>query len=474
MVARARIAAACLGACLLGAGSVSAQPFPFRQGDVFASVSPGQVWVFRRDEATNTYVPVLALSTGQPTLQTTGSAFDRDGNFYVTTFTEGATNGTVVRFARDFDASTQTPLSLPTGASAPESISFDAQGRMYVGHARLPTDRVVLMTTSGTIVDTFAPATEGYQGDATNPHGTDWVDLASDQKTLFYTSEGRLIKRYDVAARAQLDDFANLSDRDAPSGRLFALRILPDGGVLVADNVNIKRLDAQGTLIQTYDVEYRAHACERNGARAYDQWFAVNLDPDRESFWSGDTCTGEIHRFRISDGFHLDTIDTGWPGTLFGVSIFGELTGGTTPPPPPPPPDPKCEAFTLGVQSAVLNSCSTLTLCARLICDGAPLAGRLVKFTIAGYDFGETLTNEQGFAIMPGIMLPEVPGRYDVTIVADFEGDAEYPPISGSASLTVNPTQAPSDIETAAKKAKSCAKCGGPVQVPPKRQAQKK
>ena len=51
MVARARIAAACLGACLLGAGSVSAQPFPFRQGDVFASVSPGQVWVFRRDDA---------------------------------------------------------------------------------------------------------------------------------------------------------------------------------------------------------------------------------------------------------------------------------------------------------------------------------------------------------------------------------------------------------------------------------------
>ena len=51
---------------------------------------PGQVWIFRLNPATNTYLPILDLNTGQPTNQTTGSAFNRDGNFDVTTFIEGA------------------------------------------------------------------------------------------------------------------------------------------------------------------------------------------------------------------------------------------------------------------------------------------------------------------------------------------------------------------------------------------------
>ncbi|MDX1670055.1 MAG: hypothetical protein R3194_11600, partial [Limnobacter sp.] len=33
---------------------------------------------------------------------------------------------------------------------------------------------------------------------ATDDRGSDWIDLAADQCTMYYTSEGTLVKRFDV------------------------------------------------------------------------------------------------------------------------------------------------------------------------------------------------------------------------------------------------------------------------------------
>jgi len=44
----------------------------------------------------------------------------------------------------------------------------------------------------GTFIRSFAPAVEH--------HGTDWIDMAADQKTVFYTSEGTHVKRFNVSS----------------------------------------------------------------------------------------------------------------------------------------------------------------------------------------------------------------------------------------------------------------------------------
>jgi hypothetical protein len=109
-----------------------------------------------------------------------------------------------------------------------------------------------------------------------------------DQCTLFYTSEGRLVKRFDVCANTQLTDFATLPN----DGYAYALRLLPpvDGtrGLLVADNSDIKRLNGIGNVVLTYDIPGK------------DNWFSLNLDPDGTSFWSGDSTTREFYRFEIA------------------------------------------------------------------------------------------------------------------------------------------------------------------------------
>ena len=114
---------------------------------------------------------------------------------------------------------------------------------------------------------------------------TDWIDLSADQTTIYYTTEGTFIGRYDTATDTALSNFAS-----GLGGEAFALRILSDGGVLVANGGNVLHLDNTGTVIKTYDVS------------GEDTWFALNLDPDGKSFWSGDFGTANFYKFDIATG----------------------------------------------------------------------------------------------------------------------------------------------------------------------------
>src|SRR2546423_1113203 len=106
--------------------------------------------------------------------------------------------------------------------------------------------------------------------------------------TLSYTSEGELLRRYDVCTHTQLPDFAMLSGRT-----LYALRLLPpgdgSGGLLVAAASTVLRLDSAGNIVQSYDLP------------AIDQWFALSLDPNGRSFWSADLGRS-FARFDIATG----------------------------------------------------------------------------------------------------------------------------------------------------------------------------
>ena len=265
-------------------GSLASLPAPVEAtdwaiGDVFAAVGGGMYRVYRND---GTFKETISDGLGG---FTTGCAFGRGTSYLSTTnFTYNKvvkrTFGhphDIVQIIDTTEAEAQNGLN--------ESIVFDAAGNFYVGHP--DGNRLIhKYNASGTLQETFSAAIED--------RGTDWIDLTADQTTIFYTSEGRLIKRFNVSTNTQLVDFATLPG----TGTAFALRLLPpdngSGGLLVADTFNIKRLDGSGNVLQTYDVS--------SGEIGEDSWFALALDPNGKSFWAGDSFTGNFYRFNIASG----------------------------------------------------------------------------------------------------------------------------------------------------------------------------
>jgi hypothetical protein len=244
---------------------------PITPGDVLVSVGNGLV-----KEFTPTGTPVQTLDTGQNSSETTGLAFDGAGNLYVTTF--GAQN--VYKFNHN------GALVGPFGSGYnldPESIVFDSSGNAFVGQAD-GSRNVLEFSSLGSLVASFAPDPEG--------RGTDWIDLAGC--TLYYTSEGVLVKRFDVCANAQLPDFAS----GLPGADAYAVKLLPGGGALVADTASIVRLDNTGAVAQQYGT----------GGTL---WFSLALDPSGAAFWASDYATGTVKEFRLSDGQQLAAFTTG-------------------------------------------------------------------------------------------------------------------------------------------------------------------
>jgi hypothetical protein len=256
----------------------------FETSDVFVSVGDGKVnWYSPSGQLRN------VLDTGQGGF-TTGSGFDAAGDFYVTNFNAA----TVSRFTPD---GTLAGLFGSGYTSSPESIVFDSAGNAYVGHAD-GTGDVHKLDSAGNLLTTFDVATED--------RGSDWIVLADDDCTLYYTSEGFRVLRYDVCTGTQLSDFGSVPTRPA-----YALQLLSSGGVLVVTEPAIYRLDANGDVAQTYDVT------------GEDCWFGLFLDPDGASFWANDYCTSNVYRIALSDGAVLTSFNTGSPsGSVFGLSVY--------------------------------------------------------------------------------------------------------------------------------------------------------
>ena len=302
----------------------------WNEGDVFVAVSGGSYQVYSNDG-----VFKETIDTGLGGF-TTGCAFNPDESLlYTTAFS--ATK--VVVF--DNDAPHNIVQVVDTGAVSPngmsESVVFAKNGDFYVGHPGDPQNLIHKYDPAGNLLATYAVAadTDGlppFPGPPVEPRdrGSDWIDLAADQSTMFYTSEGRAIQRFDVNTNTQLPNFATLPGVliDGPN-KAFALRLLPpfdgSGGLLVADRSNIKRLDANGNVVQTYD------------AKGVNTWFALNLDPNGTSFWSADSDTPVFYRFNIQTGKkEVGPIDTGTGlFSVFGLCVKGELAGGVTPLPLP-------------------------------------------------------------------------------------------------------------------------------------------
>jgi len=278
-----------VGLLALALSASSASAATWNVGDVFASTGSGQVKVF-----TSAGVLKETLNTGEGGF-TTGSTFDAAGNFYVT----GFSGGTVSRFELTHP---HAEVNYDTGLPTPESVVFNATGHLFVGNV-------------GGGIQEFQDANNDGVGEAVDTYAAgvriDFMDLAADQTTMFFGQEGSSIRRWDLTTDTDAGNFCTGCTVNA-----FSMRILGDGGLLVADRNDVKRFNSAGVLIQSYD------AAGENG------WFALNLDPDGTSFWSGNFGTDNIYRFDIATGAQLGSFNAAAGGNLFGLAVFGEITQG--------------------------------------------------------------------------------------------------------------------------------------------------
>jgi uncharacterized repeat protein (TIGR01451 family) len=320
-------------------------------GDVFAGIASGSYNVYSNSGA---FKETISDGSGG---FTTGCSFNPSlDKLYTTNFSASK----VVVY--DNTSPHSIVQTITTGKAAAESIVFAGNGHFFVGGPSDP--EIEEYDASGTLVDNDTVAADGTGG-------PDWIDLAADQKTIFYTSESRVVRRFDAAGDVQLADFATLPG----AGTAFALRLLSpgdgSGGLLVADRGDVKRLDGSGAVVQTYDVS------------GEDSWFSLNLDPNGTSFWAGDFGTNNFYRFNIATGaVEVGPIASG--GALFGLCLKGEITAAVG-------------NIVLTPPTAQNEAGTSHTVTATVTSAGNPLPGGLVSFSvIAGPNTGEVSNPNTG------------------------------------------------------------------------------
>ena len=192
------------------------------------------------------------------------------------------------------------PTGIPVGTFGggyscdPGTLAFDAAGNTYVGQASC-LGSVLKFSATGQPLGSYAVA-----GDRA---GAFKVELAPDGCTLFYTSWSAYVRRFDVCTNTQLPDF-NLAPLDAAA----QLRVLPDGGVLVATAPAIVRLDASGAIVRSYGLD----------PSIAPYWVGLDLVGDG-TFWATDKNSSYglpfqgryVYRFDLATGAVLQSFSTG-------------------------------------------------------------------------------------------------------------------------------------------------------------------
>lgn len=265
----------------------------FTTGDVFASLNS------KATEFTPTGTSVQTLTSGLSSF-TTGAAFDAAGNYYLTDFV----SGNVIKFAND---ATNTESTFKGGFSSPEDILIDKSGNVFIsdlgGHGLQEFDL------TGTPIGTAKAA----------GHRIDWFDLNASEDTMYYTDESGTIHRWDLTTNTAMTDLCSGCGN-------FALRLLGDGTLLAAaDNGGVNRIDA------TTGANIKMYSAASIGGAGTGEYFALNLDPDGTTFWTGSFGNDNLYRVDIATGAVLTSFNTGGGGSnLYGVSVFGErtVTGG--------------------------------------------------------------------------------------------------------------------------------------------------
>jgi hypothetical protein len=265
----------------------------FTVGDVFAGVGTGKIKRF-----SNAGVLLQTLDTGTACSEDLGMAFDTSGNLYATA-SFGCSPGTVSKF--DVNGTLIGPFGSGYSDST-ESITLDAAQNVFVGQPD-GTHAIRKFNSGGTFQTQYIPTLLN--------RGTDWIDMSSDQCTIFYTSESGNVFKYNTCTSTQLANFCT-----GCGSTMYALKIRSNSEVMAADGGSalVHRFNSSGTQIQSYT----------DPALMFP--FALNLDPDGTTFWTADYSTGQIFRFNIATGAKVIDFNGGKLGCcLSGLSVFGEL-----------------------------------------------------------------------------------------------------------------------------------------------------
>jgi len=245
----------------------------FQAGEILLSMQNGTVQWRRRDW---TLVKTITSVTDG---HAKGMAFDASGNLFLTHyFGSGLSGNAVVKFDR-------TGYLIGLFGSGydcnPSAIVLDKTGNAYIGHADCSGD-ILKLDSQGNRLAQYDVAVEN--------RGTSHILLDPDQCTMYYTSQGSNVKRFNTCTNTQMSDFNRTALPDAIGGaHQFAL--LPGGGLLVANFGVIAALDASGNLVRTYDSPADTHC-----------WLGMVLDPDGASFWATNWCGSSATRFDMVTG----------------------------------------------------------------------------------------------------------------------------------------------------------------------------
>ena len=325
----------------------------FQGGDVFVSVGNGQVNWYRSAGASLSLV--RTLRTGTPGF-TTGMAFDTAHRLYVTSYNTGQ----IFRF--DTSGTLLGPFG-PGNLGLVESLVFDAAGNLYA--ARDDNGLVTKLDSHGAVVATYSVQVEN--------RGSSVIALSADQCTLFYTSEGTHVKRFNVCTNTQLADFAVL-----PSQPAYFVALRANGELLAADSSLVARVSAAGSTVQVYD------------SAGEDSWFALSLDPNGSSFWAGDFLTGDIYKFNIVTGaIEVGPFPTCGTACMFGIAAF-----------PVRPPTDVALTKSDGVETVRAGDVTTYTLVAR---NNGPAQATSVSITDA-LPTGITFVSAPGCTVASGVV----------------------------------------------------------------------
>jgi len=279
--------------CLLTV-TAHATHISFERGDIFVSLESGPVQ-WRLADGT-LWRPLVGTVPGTGE----GMAFDPYGHLYVTRWCIDPWCSSTGSTVEMFDVLGRSWGAVGSGYNCnPHALVFDAANVAYVGQAGC----------SGSLLK-FVPGEFGpRQYDvAWENQGSFWVDLGLDGCTIFYTSWGSSVKRFDTCAGVQLPDF---NAEPVAGGQNQDLRVLPDGCLIVSAGPQIVRLDQQGVVAQTYTVPEATY------------WSGLELAGDGTSFWAVNYETSNVYRFDLATGAVVSNFNAGTPAhSVVGIRIM--------------------------------------------------------------------------------------------------------------------------------------------------------
>jgi hypothetical protein len=237
-------------------------------GDVFVTGSQGNIRVY---DSSGNFKEQVSTGYGGGVAN---CAFNSNGDLYAL---DGLFN-VVVKF--DPITHIATPVvDVSTNGSFTKDIWFANSGDFFVSSSDLLRNRFIRYNSSGIHQQNYQVAYPHYL-----PSGPVGMDLATDQQTMYYSSAGPVIRRYDLATSSWIDDLVTLVDN------VTGLRIIKSGShsgqFLVASTVNIKRMAADGGYVGSYDYS------------GENSWSVISLDPtDNNVFWATGRTTNRFFKF---------------------------------------------------------------------------------------------------------------------------------------------------------------------------------